>query len=71
MTLLNAKYAFSILAVLFSSSAYIYGTTGYTESYWSILSTISLGCFFGTIFYLATTYFGNKMFGKLLKIKNN
>jgi hypothetical protein len=71
MMILNAKYAFAVLAVLFTSSAYIYDTTGCTQNYWAIFSTITIGSFFGTVFYLATTYFGNKIFGKYLKIKSN
>jgi hypothetical protein len=71
MIFLNAKYAFAVLAVLFSSSAYIYDTTGKTENYWMIFSTITLGCFFGTVFFLGTTYFGNKIFGKHLNITND
>jgi len=72
MMILNAKYAFAVLAVLFSSSAYIYNITGYSENYWQILSTITLGCFFGTVFFIGTTYFGNKIFGKhLVKVKTD
>ena len=72
MMFLNAKYAFAVLAVLFSSSAFIYDTTGKTENYWMILSTITLGCFFGTVFFLGTTYLGNKFFGKhLVKVKTD
>ena len=71
MMILNTKYAFSVLAVLFSSSAYIYNITGYTENYWAILSTISLGGFFGTVFFIATTYFGNKILNRHLKIRND
>ncbi len=71
MMILNAKYAFAVLAVLFSSSAYIYDTTGKTENYWMIFSTIALGAFFGTVCFLGSTYLGNKILTKHLKIKNN
>jgi len=71
MMILNTKYACAVLAVLFSSSAYIYNITGHTENYWEILTTITLGCIFGTFFFIGTTYFGNKILSKHLKLKND
>lgn len=70
MMIMNAKYIFAVAAVLFSSSAYIYDTTGRTENFWSIFTVLSLGCFFGTVCFLASTYYGNKVLGRFLKIKH-
>lgn len=68
--ILNAKYAFAVSAVLFSSSAFVYNSTGCTENFWSILLTLTSGCFFGTLFFMCTTYYGNKLFGRFVRVKS-
>lgn len=66
MMILKAKYGFAIAALLFSSSMYLYDTTGKTECFWYILGTMTLGSLFGTALYFFSAYWGNKIFSKFL-----
>jgi hypothetical protein len=64
--ILKAKYGFAIAALLFSSSMYLYDTTGKTECFWYILGTMTLGSIVGTALYFLTAYWGNKILSKLI-----
>jgi membrane protein DedA with SNARE-associated domain len=65
MMILKAKYGFAIAALLFSSSMYLYDTTGKSECFWFILGSMTLGSLVGTTLYFLSAYWGNKFFNKL------
>lgn len=66
MMILKAKYGFAIAALLFSSSMYLYDTTGKSECFWYILGTMTMGSIVGTALYFLTAYWGNKILGRFI-----
>lgn len=64
--MLLPKYLFAIGAIVFSSSAYLYNTTGCSENFWYIFCSIGLGSLLGTFFYLISIHWGSKVFSKII-----
>lgn len=60
--IMNLKYIFSILVLLFFSSFFLYDITGKTECFWYILGGLAFGSFIGMGIYISLACVCIKLF---------